>query len=57
MIDIGDAPVKPGDVVTLFGGDDGTMIEELARIGHTINYEITCILTPRVPRIPVNTQQ
>jgi alanine racemase len=57
MIDIGDADVRPGDVVTLFGGDDGSMIEALARIGSTINYEITCILTPRVPRIPVNTQR
>ena len=51
MIDIGDADVRPGDTVTVFGGDDGTMIENLARTGGTINYEITCILTPRVPRI------
>ena len=57
MIDIGDANVKPGDTVTLFGGDDGTMIENLARLGNTINYEITCILTPRVPRIPVHTER
>lgn len=57
MIDIGDADVKPGDAVTLFGGDDGTMIENLARLGDTINYEITCILTPRVPRIPVHTER
>lgn len=54
MIAIGDANVRPGDAVTVFGGDDGTMIEALARRGETINYEITCILTPRVPRIPVN---
>ena len=57
MIDIGEADVQPGDIVTLFGGDNGSMIEALARIGSTINYEITCILTPRVPRIPVNTQR
>ena len=57
MIVIGEADVQPGDIVTLFGGDDGSMIEALARIGSTINYEITCILTPRVPRIPVNTQR
>ena len=46
--------MRPGVAVTVFGGDDGTMIEALARRGETINYEITCILTPRVPRIPVN---
>jgi alanine racemase len=51
MIAIGDSPVQPGDTVTVFGGDDGTMLEELARRGETINYEIPCILTPRVPRI------
>lgn len=53
MIDIGDAPVRPGDAVTVFGGDDGAMLEALARRGGTINYEITCILTPRVPRIAI----
>lgn len=57
MIDVGDADVRPGDTVTLFGGDDGTMIENLARLGSTINYEITCILTPRVPRVPVHTER
>lgn len=53
MIDIGESDVHPGDVVTVFGGDDGSMLEALARCGDTINYEITCIVTPRVPRIPV----
>ena len=43
--------LEEGDEVTVFGGDDGTMLEELARRGETINYEIPCILTPRVPRI------
>lgn len=53
MIDVGDHVVHPGDPVTIFGGDDGRMIEQLARVGGTINYEITCILTPRVPRIAI----
>ena len=52
MIDVGDADVHPGDPVTVFGGDDGTLLETLAQAGSTINYEITSILTPRVPRIP-----
>ena len=52
MIDVGDADVHPGDPVTVFGGDDGSLLESLAAVGVTINYEITSILTPRVPRIP-----
>ncbi len=52
MIDVGDADVQPGDPVTVFGGDDGSLLEALAAVGSTINYEITSILTPRVPRIP-----
>lgn len=53
MIDIGDADVRPGDPVTLFGDDDGTMIEALAQRGGTINYEITSLITARVPRIVI----
>lgn len=52
MIDIGDADVHPGDEVILFGTDDGTMLERIARAGETINYEISSILTQRVVRIP-----
>lgn len=52
MIDVGDADVHSGDPVTVFGGDDGSLLEALAAVGSTINYEITSILTPRVPRIP-----
>lgn len=51
MIAIGDADVHPGDVVTVFGGDGGARIEALARQADTINYEITSILTQRVPRV------
>ena len=53
MISIGDADVRPGDPVTLFGDDDGTMIEVLARRAQTINYEITSLITARVPRVEV----
>lgn len=44
--------VKPGDEVTLIGRQGGERIlaEELARRIDTINYEITCGLTPRVRR-------
>ncbi len=51
MIDIGDADVHPGDEITVFGTDDGTMLEKIARAGETINYEISSILTRRVVRL------
>lgn len=53
MIDVGASDVHPGDAVTVFGGDDGTMIKHLAELGGTIHYEITSILTPRVARVTV----
>lgn len=53
MIAIGDADVHPGDTVTIFGGDSGAALESLAGRAETINYEITTILTSRVPRIAI----
>jgi alanine racemase len=52
MVDLGDDPPPPGSEAVLIGARGGERIlaEELAaRIG-TINYEITCGLTARVPR-------
>jgi len=48
----GSSGISIGDEVTLFGGDDAERIlaEELAGILDTINYEITCGISPRVPR-------
>jgi alanine racemase len=40
--------VRRGDDALLLGG--GVTAEEWAQRLHTINYEITCALTPRVPR-------
>jgi alanine racemase len=40
--------VRTGDEVTLIG--EGITAEEVARRLDTINYEITCGLTARVPR-------
>ncbi len=51
MIDVSGTDVQPGDVLTVFGGDDGTRMEALAQAGDTINYEITTVLTARVPRV------
>jgi alanine racemase len=46
------ADTAPGDVAVLIGGDGGERIlaEEVARRLGTINYEVTCALTARVPR-------
>ena len=45
--------VKMGDEVVVFGkqGDEVLPIEELANKLHTINYELTCVITKRVPRV------
>jgi alanine racemase len=48
-VDVGpDADVAVGDPVTLIG--EGITAEEVARRLGTINYEVTCGLTARVPR-------
>lgn len=50
MADITDIEnVREGDEVVLFG--DGLSIEELAEKCGTINYEIICGISPRVPRV------
>lgn len=53
MIDAGDNPVQIGDEVTLFGhqGDGFIHTDEVARKLGTINYEVTCMVSRRVPRI------
>ncbi len=52
MIDISghENEIHPGDEVSLWGGD-GMSTEEAAQIVGTINYELTCLITPRVPRV------
>ena len=52
-VDIGDeAEVSPGDEVVVIGAQVGERItaEEVARDLDTINYEVTCGISPRVPR-------
>jgi len=54
MLDVTDVPdVQIGDVVTLLGSADGDTItaNELAGWAETIPYEITCRVSPRVPRV------
>lgn len=51
-VDVSSVPgVAQGDEVILFGG--GLPIEELAELCGTINYEIVCGITQRVPRVAV----
>ncbi len=49
--EIGDSDVKIGDHVILFGGDDGASTNALAKTAGTINYEVICKVSKRVPRI------
>jgi alanine racemase len=54
-IDLGPDPsVAPGDEAVLIGaqGDERILCEELAQRLDTINYEVTCGISPRVPREP-----
>lgn len=50
-----DQPYNVGQKVTLIGEDHGAMIsmDEVAQHLRTINYEIPCMLTSRIPRIYV----
>ncbi|WNQ14311.1 alanine racemase [Paenibacillus aurantius] len=57
MIRVSEVPgVRMGDEVVLFGaqGDDSIPVEELADKLGTINYEITCMISHRVPRVYVS---
>lgn len=52
-IDLGpETEVEPGDEAVLIGrqGSEEILAEEVARRLGTINYEVTCAISPRVPR-------
>lgn len=57
MIDVTDIDgVKVGDEVVLFGEQNGSFIsiDELAEKLGTINYEIVCMISKRIPRIYIS---
>jgi alanine racemase len=52
-IDLGpETEVRPGDEAVLIGrqGEEQILAEEVAQRLETINYEVTCAISPRVPR-------
>ena len=54
MLDVTEVPqAKMGDIITVMGkeGDVSVTAEELASLCGTINYEITCNPSRRVPRV------
>jgi alanine racemase len=56
MVDVGDEPVEIGTEVVLIGSQGKECItadEIAARLG-TINYEVTCMISDRVPRVYIN---
>jgi len=52
MFDLGDVDAEVGDIITLLDGDD-LSIDTWAEILGTINYELTCRLKVRLPRVYV----
>ena len=54
-VNVTDIDAKMGDEVVLFGKD--LPAHELADLCDTINYEIVCGISPRVPRIMVNNNE
>ena len=58
MLDISHAPqpVQPGDPVLLWG-PGGMSVEEVAQAVGTINYELTSLVTKRVPRVYVEEEE
>lgn len=59
MIDVTGLSCKQGDVITLFGEENGAQItiDEVAAYIGTINYEIVCMIDKRVPRVYIKNGQ
>ncbi|WP_035101238.1 alanine racemase [Aneurinibacillus terranovensis] len=54
MIDVTDIPdVAAGDEAVLIGcqGDEYISVDEMAELLSTINYEVTCMVSKRIPRV------
>ena len=54
MVDVSNLPsARCGDIATLIGsdGENEILADEIAKCAETINYEIPCAITARVPRV------
>ncbi len=53
MVDVTDMDVKTGDLVTLVGtdGEETILVDEIAELAGTFNYEFVCDLGKRIPRV------
>lgn len=53
VVDVTDVDCKVGDIVTVIGKDGNLEItaDDIAKLDDTINYEILCRISPRVPRV------
>jgi alanine racemase len=54
MVQLDEVPeARPGDEVVLIGQQGGARMtaEDVAKIWGTINYEVTCAISARVPRV------
>ena len=56
MVDVTGSDVKRGDEVILFG-TGGCSLEQVSENVGTINYELCCLVTPRVPRVYQNAEK
>ncbi len=56
MVDVGDEPVEIGQEVVLIGsqGSESITADEISEHLGTINYEVTCMISDRVPRRYLN---
>lgn len=51
MVDVSGIDIKIGDVVTVYGYTGENKVDNMAKIVNTINYELVCAISKRVPRI------
>lgn len=59
MVELGEEPVEPGTPFTVIGvqGDEEITADEVASRLGTINYEVTCMISARVPRVYIDTEE
>lgn len=51
MVDVSGIDVKIGDEAIVYGYSGGNKVDNMAKIVNTINYELVCAISKRVPRI------